>query len=169
MAQFLSLQSCLVVGKRIGSDQGLDRGRRKRMWSRIIHNCNTFTVRTHWNLLHTARNYLSSHVTSGPLSRDPAVSVMSDCRTFEQQLYLKPTRDNLSPISFVFTPNSIAMATATPTCITSKICLVKEEESAEEEEMEMSSVMKKRRKKMNKHKYKKWRKKYRFLRRRLGK
>lgn len=35
--------------------------------------------------------------------------------------------------------------------------------------METSSVLKKRRRKMNQHKYKKWRKKYRFLRRRLGK
>ena len=34
--------------------------------------------------------------------------------------------------------------------------------------LECSSVLKKRRKKMNKHKYKKWRKKYRFLRRRHG-
>ncbi len=39
----------------------------------------------------------------------------------------------------------------------------------DEGEMGCSSVMKKRRKKMNKHKHKKWRKKMRFLRRRLGK
>ena len=37
------------------------------------------------------------------------------------------------------------------------------------DDVECSSVMKKRRRKMNRHKYKKWRKKMLFLRRRLGK
>ena len=39
----------------------------------------------------------------------------------------------------------------------------------EEDVVQCSSVMKKRRRKMNRHKYKKWRKKMRFLRRSLGK
>ena len=39
----------------------------------------------------------------------------------------------------------------------------------EEGVVQCSSVMKKRRRKMNRHKYKKWRKKMKFLRRSLGK
>ena len=47
--------------------------------------------------------------------------------------------------------------------------VMKNAEVREEGVMQCSSVMKKRRQKMNRHKYKKWRKKMRFLRRSLGK
>ena len=47
--------------------------------------------------------------------------------------------------------------------------VMKNAEVREEGVVQCSSVMKKRRRKMNRHKYKKWRKKMRFLRRSLGK
>ena len=47
--------------------------------------------------------------------------------------------------------------------------VMKNAEVTEEDVVQCSSVMKKRRRKMNRHKYKKWRKKMRFLRRSLGK
>ena len=119
-----------------------------------------------WNTVHNTRHL--HHISSrSPLPVNPDVKNTLLSQTVIERLnvsdkyfmhltsWLTKPRLGLQPLSIATTTDTFMCHTPTPLPTHPVV--------------EASSVLKKRRRKMNKHKHKKWRKKYRFLRRRLGK